>query len=106
MLSKSIILLAFMSAVYASTFRSWQKTLTWGPCQGDMNFTSDYPYQCATLNVPLDYTNPHGPARLNLALLKVNATKQPAMGSILFNPGGPGSPGTATVAEGAEQFQQ
>lgn len=27
---------------------------------------------------------------LNLNLLKFNATKQPAKGSILFNPGGPG----------------
>jgi hypothetical protein len=71
-----------------------------------MNFTSDYPYQCTTLDVPLDYTNPTGPARLNLALLKVNATKPPPMGSILFNPDRPGEPGTASVAEEAEQFHQ
>lgn len=46
-------------------------------------------FQCGKLSVPLDYTDPNS-GSLGLDLFRVQATKEPALGTILFNPGGPG----------------
>lgn len=53
---------------------------------------------CGTLTVPLDYVGTTSNATLELQLVKVSAVKQPKKGSILFNPGGPGSPGRDLIA--------
>ncbi|CAL8580360.1 hypothetical protein XPA_006089 [Xanthoria parietina] len=53
---------------------------------------------CGTLTVPLDYVDTTSNATLELQLVKVSAVKQPKKGSILFNPGGPGSPGRDLIA--------
>ena len=65
------------------------KNINWFPCEQN----STRPFTCGTLIVPLDYTDPASNATLTLDLVKVNATKQPAKGSILFNPGGLGEEG-------------
>lgn len=57
------------------------------------------PIQCATLPVPLDYTNDESDEQLDLALVRVKATKKPVLGSILINPGGPGASGVEYVAQ-------
>jgi pimeloyl-ACP methyl ester carboxylesterase len=50
-------------------------------------------FQCATARVPLDYDRPHG-ATITLALTRLPATNPSArIGSIFFNPGGPGGSG-------------
>ena len=56
------------------------------------------PYTCGTLSVPLDYSDPRSNKTLDLALVKVDAVKQPRKGSILFNPGGPGNSGRNLIA--------
>jgi pimeloyl-ACP methyl ester carboxylesterase len=50
---------------------------------------------CARLQVPLDYAHPAG-RKITLALQEVPATAPPSqrLGVLLFNPGGPGAPGT------------
>jgi pimeloyl-ACP methyl ester carboxylesterase len=55
---------------------------TFTSCEGD--------YECATIEVPVDYGNPAGP-KLSLALLRAPA-KDPAarLGAVVVNPGGPG----------------
>jgi pimeloyl-ACP methyl ester carboxylesterase len=60
--------------------------LNWQPCNGS--------FKCATAVVPLDYGNPGG-STIDLAVIKHVAT-DPAhrIGSLLFNPGGPGGAGT------------
>ena len=62
--------------------------LAWAPC-GD-----EAPgFQCATAKVPLDYDHPRG-ATITLALTRLPATNPGArIGSIFFNPGGPGGSG-------------
>lgn len=55
------------------------------------------PFDCASLPVPLDYTDPQSET-LSLALIRVNATKEPVLGSILLNPGGPGLSGVEYLA--------
>ena len=58
--------------------------LSWQACEEDG-------YECATLYVPLNYANPTGDT-IPIALMRKVAT-DPAqrMGSVVFNPGGPGT---------------
>jgi pimeloyl-ACP methyl ester carboxylesterase len=59
--------------------------LTWTACDGGR--------QCATLNVPLDYSSPAGPHN-GIALERHVATDPSArIGSLVINPGGPGESG-------------
>lgn len=87
------------SEVPAGLERFYAQELTFGPCDDyattDMDagkFTNDA-YECARLEVPLDYENPDG-RTAQIALLRVPATGTP-IGSLLVNPGGPGFPGTS-----------
>lgn len=79
-----------------------QTSLHWTPC--DLDFPEatqemiQTPIECAKLRVPLDYTNVDSEETIELQLVKINATKGPAKGSIIFNPGGPGSSGVEEVA--------
>ena len=72
----------------------YDQQLDWQPCHdGDDN-------ECATMEVPLDYAHPKGES-IKLALLKVLAREPDAkVGSLVVNPGGPGSPGTSYAAAG------
>lgn len=58
--------------------------------------------QCATLAVPLDPADPDGPT-IDLALARSRATGGDAgrMGSVVFNPGGPGGSGIEFLASAA-----
>ncbi|GLZ40688.1 alpha/beta hydrolase [Actinokineospora sp. NBRC 105648] len=59
--------------------------IEWEPCANG--------YECATYEVPLDYHRPGG-AQVRLALGRLPALDQAGkLGTIFFNPGGPGSPG-------------
>lgn len=70
--------------------------LTWTACEID-----ELPgFECAKLQVPLDYANRNG-AKITLALSRKKHTDKDYRGIILSNPGGPGSPGRnlATIAD-------
>ena len=72
--------------------RGWHAPhLTWRACQGPVSV------QCATLQVPLDWSHPSGP-EVTLALTRILAT-DPArrVGTVLFNCGGPGCPSAQMV---------
>jgi pimeloyl-ACP methyl ester carboxylesterase len=64
-------------------------TINWSPCYREFGF----PFECGTLQVPLDYSNP-GRASISIAVVRLPAG-DPAnkIGSIFFNPGGPGGSG-------------
>lgn len=61
----------------------YTQELAWEPCDE---------FECATLNVPLGYDAPEGDT-IELAVLRVPATDDDPIGSLLVNPGGPGSSG-------------
>jgi pimeloyl-ACP methyl ester carboxylesterase len=62
--------------------------LQWGPCGFDGPSSKD---QCAVLPVPLDYAKPDG-TTIGLQLVRRPAGRQSErVGSLLFNPGGPGA---------------
>ncbi len=54
--------------------------------------------ECATVEVPLDHDQPDGPL-IELAMVRIPAS-EPARGSILFNPGGPGGSGVNSIRNG------
>jgi pimeloyl-ACP methyl ester carboxylesterase len=59
-------------------------------------------YECARIEVPLDYDDPTGDV-IELQLLK-NPADEPSerIGSLVVNPGGPGAPGTDYAGEQAD----
>lgn len=80
--------------------RFYDQKLTFGSCEGyattdadAKNFANDT-FECARLEVPLDYQNPLG-RTAQIALLRVPAKGKPSkrIGSLLLNPGGPGASG-------------
>jgi pimeloyl-ACP methyl ester carboxylesterase len=73
--------------------------LTWAACGGSL---AGQGLQCATLQVPLDYSNPAGPT-IGIALDKLAATGS-RIGSLLINPGGPGGSGIQFLADVAPQL--
>ena len=62
--------------------------LQWGPCEEDV----DPEFECATMNVPLDYANPSG-QQIGIAVIRLPAAPGLREGAVLLNPGGPGGSG-------------
>jgi len=52
--------------------------------------------ECATLEVPLDYADKSG-EKIDISLIRKPATGTEKIGALLFNPGGPGSPGIGLI---------
>ncbi|WP_280384481.1 alpha/beta fold hydrolase [Nocardia wallacei] len=83
--------------------RFYDQRLSFEPCPGyattaadEKAFASNPAFQCARVQVPLDYDDPAG-RTAQIALLKAPARGKP-MGSLLLNPGGPGGPGMSMAA--------
>ncbi|MFD6906555.1 alpha/beta hydrolase [Streptomyces sp. NPDC060077] len=77
--------------------KSGGTALDWGRCEA----TGSEPapggdWQCATLQVPLDWAEPDGPT-IGLALIRAEATGDDRLGSLLFNFGGPGGSGVSMM---------
>ncbi|MFD6418271.1 alpha/beta hydrolase [Streptomyces sp. NPDC060194] len=61
-------------------------------------------WQCATLKVPLDHDEPDGDL-IDLALIRAKASRASGrIGSLVFNFGGPGGSGVATLPAFAEDY--
>ncbi len=89
--------------------RFYAQKLSWGPCKpfagtvGDVAAFAAATLQCTRLQVPLDYAKPDGPTA-SVAVLRQKATGPGRIGSLLFNPGGPGASGMGMVAALAPQL--
>ena len=71
-------------------------TLSWGACTQEMLIESGV--ECATLTVPLDRTGKDkGTVTLALARHRSTGTDAERIGSLVFNPGGPGGSGTMSL---------
>jgi len=67
--------------------------LDWQPC------VPGGPFDCATATVPLDYGDPGG-RTVELAVVRHRATGPGRrVGTLFFNPGGPGGPGTVQMPQ-------
>src|SRR4051794_727617 len=81
--------------------------LLWRPCSAPITSSAtpeDNPgplppgLQCATLSVPLDYSQPQG-EQITIGLNRLPALNpEQRIGSLVFNPGGPGGAATKIVA--------
>ncbi|RFN44157.1 hypothetical protein FIE12Z_11605 [Fusarium flagelliforme] len=83
-------------------------SLKWGPCDLDLAEDAQKLIEagdCATIEVPLDYTDPKSEKMVELQLIRYNATKEPFKGSVLWNPGGPGISGIETLAYLGQDFR-
>ena len=77
--------------------RFYAQELAWEPCRGE--------FECATLDVPLDYDEPDGDT-VELALLKAPALDPASrVGSLVVNPGGPGGSGVEYAAQSKLVFR-
>ena len=77
----------------------YDQQVDWARCAPDADF------ECATVEVPLDYADPDAET-IELALLRDPADDPAArIGSLLVNPGGPGAPGTAYAQQAASAFR-
>ncbi|KAL4908427.1 hypothetical protein BDW74DRAFT_100546 [Aspergillus multicolor] len=72
-------------------------TLHWTPC------LSNAALDCATLTVPVEYADPSNGQHATISLARYNATVPASQrkGSLLTNPGGPGSSGILFLTNGA-----
>src|SRR3954454_5575562 len=63
-------------------------TIGWSKC-----YAKQGPFQCGTVQVPLDYDQPNGPT-ISLGVIRLPASDQAhRIGSLFLNPGGPGGSG-------------
>ncbi|MEU9375937.1 alpha/beta hydrolase [Streptomyces sp. NPDC048255] len=77
-----------------------QQKLQWKRCDAKGPAT----FQCATLKVPLDYSDPGGKT-IGLAISRLKAGSAKARhGVLLLNPGGPGAPGLQLPADPLMKF--
>jgi hypothetical protein len=82
--------------------------LNWSEC--DLDFKDNAAnrrqkdFDCARLSVPLDYTAASNGETIKLDLIKAKATKKPYLGSVLYNPGGPGGSGVESVLWAGDEF--
>ncbi|WP_432076547.1 alpha/beta hydrolase [Streptomyces wuyuanensis] len=74
--------------------------LEWSPCAQAPGF------ECATAKAPLDHSRPAGRA-VDLAVIRHRATgPAPRLGTLFFNPGGPGGAGTQSLPQWYELFPE
>ena len=81
----SLFLIVAVAGCTASTTPKdlFHQTPNWALCEGDV-------FQCATVQVPVDWNKPEGKT-FGLALIRKVTNK--AIGSLVLNPGGPGGSG-------------
>ncbi|MGP3688332.1 alpha/beta hydrolase [Streptomyces sp. IBSNAI002] len=86
------------------------KPLEWGECPAPTPLEGGgqappKDWQCATLDVPLDYAKPEGET-VPIALIRAKARDQKnRIGSLVFNFGGPGGSGITTLPGAAEEYE-
>jgi pimeloyl-ACP methyl ester carboxylesterase len=69
--------------------------VAWSKCFAQLG-----PFECGTVQVPLDYSRPRGGATISLALVRLPAADQAhRIGSLFINPGGPGGSGVDAVLD-------
>ncbi|WP_328709558.1 alpha/beta hydrolase [Microbispora hainanensis] len=76
-------------------------SLAWKACEETASASG---FECATLQVPLDYAEPEG-KKIGIALVRLRATDPSRrIGSLVFNFGGPGGSGVTTLINAAHAF--
>ena len=83
-------------AISAELAPFYEQEVSWSACGGERSY-------CGTIEVPADWNNPQG-ERFKLAIAYRQADAAKPLGSVLFNPGGPGASGVTWLKESSEQI--
>ena len=90
---------------------SAEPKLSFGSCDGYGSTPGEKesfiePFECARLQVPLDYAEPDG-EKMNVAVIRLPAQGDPAerIGSLVLNPGGPGGSGMSKAVQFREAYK-
>ncbi|MFE0633404.1 alpha/beta hydrolase [Streptomyces sp. NPDC058864] len=79
--------------------RHYAQRPVWRPCEDEPS------YQCTTLRAPLDYAHPEaGDITLAATRLRSTGTASERIGSLLYNPGGPGDSAISGLRDLADDF--
>lgn len=84
------------SGISAELLPFYEQELSWSACGGEKTF-------CSTLEVPADWNNVQGD-RFKIAVVYRMADSAQPLGSLLFNPGGPGTSGVSWVRDSGDQI--
>jgi pimeloyl-ACP methyl ester carboxylesterase len=88
----AVIGLWLVGAAFGGTAFAGPSKVAWSNCYQQLG-----PFQCGTVQVPLDYANANGPT-ISIALARLPATDpRHRIGSLFLNPGGPGGSGVDFV---------
>jgi pimeloyl-ACP methyl ester carboxylesterase len=79
-----------------TTARFYEQQPSWGDCQ-----PASAPVQCASVTVPVDWADPHGPT-IDIAVAR---RKGDGRGTLVVNPGGPGLSGVRFLQRGSEELR-
>jgi pimeloyl-ACP methyl ester carboxylesterase len=83
-----LVVLIAAAFVWAGAASAGPGKIAWSKCYAELG-----PFQCGTVQVPLDYDTPNG-ATISLAVVRLPAANPAArIGSLFLNPGGPGGSG-------------
>lgn len=77
------------------------RNITWRKCFSE--------FDCAKLDVPLDWLDPSDGARVIIAIIRLRATATDVddyRGPVFFNPGGPGGSGVAAMRDRGKHLQE
>lgn len=91
--SVAVLLISQAFAVPLISSRT-SPTISWSSC----NFTAADPpsLSCGSIQAPIDHSDPHGP-QVGIKFARLAAPNDTRIGSLFFNPGGPGGSSTAFV---------
>ncbi|WP_314506190.1 alpha/beta hydrolase [uncultured Microbacterium sp.] len=78
--------------VAADLLPFYDQTLSWTDCGG---------FQCTMVTAPLDWSDPSA-GEIELSVIRQRATSGAAIGSLLTNPGGPGSSGVSLIRDSVD----
>ncbi|OAA64580.1 hypothetical protein SPI_03227 [Niveomyces insectorum RCEF 264] len=73
----------------------------------NLSWTACYDgYECARLDVPMDWLDPTDEERVVLAVIRLSAVRRDDYrGAVFFNPGGPGGSGILSMRDHGKQLQ-
>lgn len=101
----ALLCAAALASALPSTKRQDGGSVEWHECEFDFSNPYNVELECGTLTVPLDYNNDSIDATLDLNLVKIKATKDDSLGSMLYNPGGPGESGIEFMIRSVQDLQ-
>lgn len=84
------------TSVAAELTPFYSQTVDWRTCGGEQTY-------CAEIAVPADWSNPTGD-RLKIAVAYHKASEAKPLGSVIFNPGGPGASGVDWILNSIDQL--